>query len=413
MSVSAPQKSVGNDRNACPSCSKSFSRIAHLRRHMASHDGTAHWTCQYCGNAFQRRDVLNRHLSTCLRAEPGARVGNRVANRACTPCRNRKAKCDSQVPCSRCIQSGLSCTYSMRRTRRNSAAPSQPSSLDALANRPPEHQLHSPPATEDAMEGASVMPEHVSGQVETVVMNSSRTHAPREPHISSSTLDFRSTNDAPLAHDPPHVPGELDNTWSNIHALWDADDSMNVFQALSWNTNGMDPLLELAGADLVNNVANRTSTTSDSDSPPIPREHRVLQPLSVASGLSLVQLDPLEHHRSVIIAHLEAQCPQVPQILHLFRSHNLAMIVNTYFVRHHRHTPIIHLPTWNIATCSTALILSMSLVTASYMPSLGLRSSHIRPLLSAAYHLVRATDQVRGTGPAFAYPKSAIKLTEA
>jgi hypothetical protein len=65
-------------------------------------------------------------------------------------------------------------------------------------------------------------------------------------------------------------------------------------------------------------------------------------------------------------------------------------------MRHHRHTPIIHLPTFNVSETATSLIFALALVAASYTPSLGLRAKDIMSLIQFAYRLTLDSDQVNG-----------------
>ncbi|EXJ57776.1 uncharacterized protein A1O5_12334 [Cladophialophora psammophila CBS 110553] len=51
--------------NVCPTCSKSYKRPEHLRRHQLSHGSERPYVCVLCQSTFQRSDVLKRHLKTC------------------------------------------------------------------------------------------------------------------------------------------------------------------------------------------------------------------------------------------------------------------------------------------------------------------------------------------------------------
>ncbi|OQU99857.1 Fungal specific transcription factor domain-containing protein [Cladophialophora immunda] len=51
--------------NVCPTCSKSYKRPEHLRRHQLSHGSERPYVCVLCRSTFQRSDVLKRHLKTC------------------------------------------------------------------------------------------------------------------------------------------------------------------------------------------------------------------------------------------------------------------------------------------------------------------------------------------------------------
>jgi hypothetical protein len=108
------------------------------------------------------------------------------------------------------------------------------------------------------------------------------------------------------------------------------------------------------------------------------------------------KLDPVEHHRNRIIEHLHTQP-------HMARRHrtcwlerdNFQVLLKTYFNRHHRHTPIIHISTFNVVSCPTSLIFAMALVAASYMPRLGLRAEDTLALAGTAYSLALQSDEVK------------------
>ncbi|OAP55566.1 hypothetical protein AYL99_10539 [Fonsecaea erecta] len=58
--------------NVCPTCSKSYKRPEHLRRHQLSHGSERPYVCVLCRSTFQRSDVLKRHLKTCDTLADGA-----------------------------------------------------------------------------------------------------------------------------------------------------------------------------------------------------------------------------------------------------------------------------------------------------------------------------------------------------
>ena len=204
---------------------------------------------------------------------------------------------------------------------------------------------------------------------------------------------------AQASHSAYGVPSDLEESCIDVETLWNANNaSSDMFQAFGWTNLVRESIAQPATMFARRTPAGEIQTMIRSAEPvieaPPAATNSFSYPMPVASGLGLAQLDPLEHHRSTIIAYLEANCPDTPHVLAPFRTQTLGLMINAYFLRHHRHTPIIHLPTWSITSCSTSLVLAMSLITASYMPTLGLRSCHMRSLLHVAHSFVLSNDEV-------------------
>lgn len=107
------------------------------------------------------------------------------------------------------------------------------------------------------------------------------------------------------------------------------------------------------------------------------------------------KLDPVEHHRNKIIEHLRAHAQPTPRhCVRWLQRDNFQILLKTYFNRHHRHTPIIHLATFNVVSCPTSLIFAIALIAASYMPGLGLRTNDTQALAEIAYLLALHSDEV-------------------
>lgn len=108
------------------------------------------------------------------------------------------------------------------------------------------------------------------------------------------------------------------------------------------------------------------------------------------------RLDPVEYHRQCILRRLEQSSITGPNgDAHFWLSRTqFPLLLKTYFVRHHRHTPIIHLPTLNIAECPTSLIFALVLIAASSLPKLELRSKELVALAECAYQLAIEYDGV-------------------
>ncbi|KAF2849811.1 hypothetical protein T440DRAFT_468877 [Plenodomus tracheiphilus IPT5] len=98
----------------CVTCTKTYSTNSHLRRHEATHTGRQELTCPFCGARFTRRDLAQRHIQKC--SDEGREVHVPIARRgrkriSCDKCSLRKLSCDTNTPCTRCRDSGTTCTY--------------------------------------------------------------------------------------------------------------------------------------------------------------------------------------------------------------------------------------------------------------------------------------------------------------
>ncbi|PTB49680.1 hypothetical protein M431DRAFT_67740, partial [Trichoderma harzianum CBS 226.95] len=107
---------MGDPRFTCNTCSASFGRSAHLKRHQLSRSGHELHQCTYCLWKFTRRDSLRKHWKTCLlRKAAGHSVPNPATRgrkrRACDQCASSKRACDFNSPCGTCSVRGSSCSY--------------------------------------------------------------------------------------------------------------------------------------------------------------------------------------------------------------------------------------------------------------------------------------------------------------
>lgn len=112
VDVSANKKwatSTSNDgRFTCSECQRTFGRVEHLRRHLASHEAERPYRCPVCNKGFFRNDTLRRHKITHLE---GHRTVKPKGARACFECAAAKVKCTATAPCARCTSRLLACQY--------------------------------------------------------------------------------------------------------------------------------------------------------------------------------------------------------------------------------------------------------------------------------------------------------------
>ncbi|KAL4895983.1 fungal-specific transcription factor domain-containing protein [Aspergillus ambiguus] len=100
----------------CTACQQVFRRVEHLRRHLSTHVDTRPHVCSFCNSQFKRSDALRRHWKTCTaRLASGNAVPQRSLSgkrkQSCDCCAERKRACDLGKPCSECQTRGSECTY--------------------------------------------------------------------------------------------------------------------------------------------------------------------------------------------------------------------------------------------------------------------------------------------------------------
>ncbi|KXH32482.1 hypothetical protein CNYM01_01030 [Colletotrichum nymphaeae SA-01] len=333
--------------NKCRVCNKTFTRLAHLQRHLASHGGAKQWVCEFCGTSFGRRCVfahrrMLRHATEDA-AQPGAQDnGSRSA------CLSSKASATS--PASDQLLTSRETSASVGQTSARSASSS------ASVSEPFPAQSPGPAS---------------NGQGTLFSLNLSMDDMSEQHWIP--TIDPFAATDEPF-----DVLSTFSWTTGGPETLWKAPGEVT----LGPNATASEPPVESVGV----------TSPHDELASIYPRRTSV-EPGLAPLGLSLLQLDPLEHHRTVIVDFLSTACKDVPGIHSLFKTQSMGMILNTYFVRHHHKTPVAHLPSFSIGSASTSIVLAMSLFTAAYTPSLGLQSRQFQSLLVAAYRFVIKNDK--------------------
>lgn len=107
----------------CIHCGEVFQRREHRNRHQLQHTGAKPFGCNICHKSFSRSDTLRRHraLHAINQHSQQGRKTPRV--QACLACARLKQRCDSSLPCSRCLLRKDNCVYSSR-----GPLPSQPAS---------------------------------------------------------------------------------------------------------------------------------------------------------------------------------------------------------------------------------------------------------------------------------------------
>jgi hypothetical protein len=123
---------VESQQRSCQECDAKFSRLEHLKRHIASHhcdEQLKPHVCSHCGKGYTRRsdhkvflqssprvtdhmlnhrprDVMLRHRQSCRTEET-----NSTTKRTCNECNERHLKCSGDAICQRCMELGHACIY--------------------------------------------------------------------------------------------------------------------------------------------------------------------------------------------------------------------------------------------------------------------------------------------------------------
>jgi len=295
-------------------------------------------------------------------------VSSSRVNNACVSCSDRKVKCSGEKTCRRCAALHLICTYAYHGNI--GAAPGESPSSPMGSTDQSTRSLMSPglPDDEDQRCRPSVSVPPAMQQQFT-------------PAATSIDEGAASLQDSQLSDTIGIMPW-LSWDWTE-HSIDPADVAMSLWSNPTESSDHLFPVNEqwsmccsqIAADGAANDV------------------YASLQPAVTSIVDSL--LNPVEHHRIKLIEHLRARGKLIPHCTRWLERENFQVLLKTYFNRHHRHTPIIHLATFNVVSCPTSLIFAIALVAASYMPSLGLRTKDTQALAAIAYSLTLHSDQVR------------------
>merc|ERR1712000_96827 len=88
-----PPKTDKPRPHVCATCTRSFARLEHLKRHERSHTKEKPFECPECARCFARRDLLLRHQQKLHQSStPSSRPRNRRESTSGTPAQSRARK---------------------------------------------------------------------------------------------------------------------------------------------------------------------------------------------------------------------------------------------------------------------------------------------------------------------------------
>lgn len=118
-------------------------------------------------------------------------------------------------------------------------------------------------------------------------------------------------------------------------------------------------------------------------------------------GMSLMQISPLDAHRLQILKFLQESNQGSRRWDQWLSLDNMSLFLRSYFKSFHQHTPLLHLPFWNITATSTRLIFAMILMGAMYSGDLKSNGSEALQLSKMAQTFAWTSDpSLQAGGPA-------------
>ena len=306
------------------------------------------------------RDVMYRHHNTCQAAhDAGYRRGTvpkKSKRRSCERCSRLKCKCDDQSPCGRCAAAGVECQRSGNKT---------PQMMDEdLTNI---HLLahHAAQTPKEVLSPAVTSPEFFPNSMAT-----SQAMQFSDPFQQDSSPTLTSKENIPFDW------GLFDmNIGSMDSLLPDTDEILQeMFKTL--NHPQENPVRVDSGAILPDSTVDEQLCDWNSVS------------------IAMNKIDPLEAHRLTINQHLLRSGNVSREDIAWLSPHNVREMIYCYFRHFHRHTPIVHLPTWDIATTPSSLLLAMILLGAVFSDNAEKNAPFARRIAQEAKSLIYNLDQV-------------------
>ncbi|KAH6962361.1 hypothetical protein BKA56DRAFT_597584 [Ilyonectria sp. MPI-CAGE-AT-0026] len=406
----ATRQRGGIVQHRCDYCEVTFARLEHLKRHQTMHNKLKAFACSFCGKKFARSDVLSRHYQSCKPAQNAEKMPIRISqrvNRACSSCRLSKVKCSGNGPCDRCCSIGQrdQCQFKLRKPRQTKSVSSDDATLSQSIIHSPEQYLSQCdhlPHQEDANNAfrGNLSNSAVSAADEQI-SSSTFLQPTRESFHHSATNEFENGPGVELELGQAAVAHLAPNSLPDIGLPEDSVDIMSLSDLgpdLSFDLDPLDwGLFENSLMAYQDDGQNTTTTISGSPYQGIlfsgigmSHFERDLQEgtvyLDLPVGIDMMQISPLEAHRMQILQCMEESGLDRRRLEHWLSLENMSLFIRSYFAFFHQHTPLIHLPFWNVATASTRLIFSILLMGAMYSGHLNSHSSDDRQLC----HLARS-----------------------
>lgn len=368
-------------------------------------------------------DVLNRHYQSCPPAQQSGKPSIKIfqpVNRACSSCRRSKVRCSGSRPCDRCCSLGRGdlCQFTVRKSRQ----------ANGTSEYPTQNQDVTLPAEECLLPyQASTNRDDTNGAIAALNVSDTTVQAVDQQIEIGSVLR---QSQEPLGQDVMNEPDigaavelELDQaTLATLttNSLTDSGLSDGTADLLDFSDIGpgmsfdLDPLdwglldnsLMTYQEDGQNTIATTSSSPDQISSWNTSMGHmddtkagvrKGVANLKLPTGIDMMQISPMESHRMRILQYLEHFEPDTRRWESWLTLDNMSLFICSYFSFFHQHTPLLHLPTWNVTTTSTPLIFSIVLMGSMYSGNLKSHSSNARQLCHLAQSFPWESDPGLGT----------------
>ncbi|KAL5617945.1 hypothetical protein FOVSG1_000167 [Fusarium oxysporum f. sp. vasinfectum] len=301
---------------SCDQCNASFNRLAHLRRHELTHGSEKPYNCMYCSLTSSRKDVIVRHTRN---------FHHGLGNRKSSGFRGRRRN-NSHPGAAR------------PKGSKNGSARASPATTTARG----QQDRHSE-GVNDAIEERDESPTNneVDGS-QSSQANSLDIAVPTQPDMFPAYL-----SGSPLEFNASFMDPDLINP--NLSAMFDLDALLADAQGLFGEVPSCNPP-ELPILALEPPIPNRPTTLGQTDKPSTPRN----------------------------LVHNDNKCENAWANLTKYPAHILASLrfpskyavrrfVKAFFKHIAPHIPIIHEPTFDIATTPSPLLLAVMACSAVYL----------------------------------------------
>lgn len=379
----------GSPKYECSLCPKRYKRREHLFRHIGSHTSQRPYQCNSCDGAFQRADVLKRHLRTC---DGGASRAN-TRRRACDRCVRQKKACSFHQPYHNCAKTGAQCWYST--DTGSSSSLSQNSSTKDTQDIPKDQDLNTqftdppPPPSTSTSTSNTMMPWGLTMEdlqnfgtspINTIFDPASMQYtSPTWPDFSALPSESPATLETPISSDNPRKSLHfLDKFTSNTGLVSSFDCGTHeqreqvaasldrqILSELQQRIMSMPALGMDIPSPLILENNSDTSSTSDLpldwfNDPLFLKTHEILllveEVVTIKPRNSSVTLD--------WSSALRDAC------LQFFSPSNIRRFLGFYWAIWHPNVNFVHRPTFDMLAAKPMVLAAMALIGACVSPDM-------------------------------------------